>query len=138
MRTWHHLPVAGTLYLVGTPIGNLGDMTDRARSTLASVGVVAAEDTRRTGSLLKRFGIDARMVSFHEANERERSGELLAALEEGADVAVVSDARRPGLSGPGVPFGPACAGGGGRGGGGPGASPAGRGPVVSWLPPARL
>src|SRR5437588_9115084 len=101
MRTCHHLPVAGTLYLVGTPIGNLGDMTDRARSTLASVSVVAAEDTRRTGSLLKRFGIDARMVSFHEANERERTEELLAALREGADVAVVSDAGMPGLSDPG-------------------------------------
>jgi 16S rRNA (cytidine1402-2'-O)-methyltransferase len=100
--------VAGTLYLVGTPIGNLGDMTDRARSTLASVSVLAAEDTRRTGSLLKRFGIDARMVSFHEANEGERTAELLGLLRDGRDVAVVSDAGMPGLSDPGFRLVRAC------------------------------
>src|SRR5205807_7908327 len=82
----------GRLFLVGTPIGNLGDMTDRARETLAAVDVVAAEDTRRTGSLLKHFRIRARMVSLHDANERERTEELLEVLRSGRDVAVVSDA----------------------------------------------
>src|SRR5438477_579784 len=77
---------AGTRFLVGTPIGNLGDMTGRARETLAAVDVVAAEDTRRTGTLLKRFGIGARMLSLHEANERERTGELLGILRSGRDV----------------------------------------------------
>jgi len=99
---------AGTLYLVGTPIGNLGDMTDRARETLAAVDVVAAEDTRRTGALLKRFGIAARMLSLHEANERERTGELLEILRSGRDVAVVSDAGMPGLSDPGFRLVRAC------------------------------
>jgi 16S rRNA (cytidine1402-2'-O)-methyltransferase len=93
--------VAGTLYLVGTPIGNLGDLTERARKTLASVDLVAAEDTRRTGRLLDRLGIDARMVSFFEGNERERIPELLRALSDGSDVAVVSDAGMPSVSDPG-------------------------------------
>jgi 16S rRNA (cytidine1402-2'-O)-methyltransferase len=93
--------VAGTLYLVGTPIGNLGDLTERARKTLAAVDLVAAEDTRRTGRLLDGLGIDARMVSFFEGNERERIPELLRALSDGADVAVVSDAGMPSLSDPG-------------------------------------
>jgi 16S rRNA (cytidine1402-2'-O)-methyltransferase len=93
--------VAGTLYLVGTPIGNLGDLTERARKTLAAVDLVAAEDTRRTGRLLDGLGIDARMVSFFEGNERERIPELIRALTEGADVAVVSDAGMPSLSDPG-------------------------------------
>ena len=91
----------GRLFLVGTPIGNLGDMTDRARETLAAVDVIAAEDTRRTGTLLKRFGIAGRMVSLHEGNERERTAELLEVLRSGRDVAVVSDAGMPGLSDPG-------------------------------------
>jgi 16S rRNA (cytidine1402-2'-O)-methyltransferase len=93
--------VAGTLYLVGTPIGNLGDLTERARKTLAAVDLVAAEDTRRTGRLLDGLGIDARMVSFFEGNERERIPELLRTLSNGADVAVVSDAGMPSLSDPG-------------------------------------
>src|SRR2546430_5240778 len=99
---------AGTLFLVGTPIGNLGDMSDRARETLAAVDVVAAEDTRRTGSLLKRFGIKARMVSLHDANERERTGEVLGALLSGRDVALVSDAGMPGISDPGYRLVRAC------------------------------
>jgi len=92
---------AGTLYLVGTPIGNLGDMSDRAKEVLAAVDVVAAEDTRRTGRLLAHFGIQGRLVSFFEGNERERSQELLGRLRAGEDVAVVSDAGMPGLSDPG-------------------------------------
>jgi len=100
--------VAGTLYLVGTPIGNLGDLTDRARQTLAAVDLVAAEDTRRTGRLLGGLGIKARMLSFFEGNEEERIHELLRALAGGADVAVVSDAGMPGLSDPGYRLVAAC------------------------------
>jgi 16S rRNA (cytidine1402-2'-O)-methyltransferase len=91
----------GTLYLVGTPIGNMGDMTDRARETLAAVDVVAAEDTRRTARLLARFGIKARTTSLFEGNERARTDELVGLLQRGQDVAVVSDAGMPGLSDPG-------------------------------------
>ena len=93
--------MAGTLYLVGTPIGNLGDVTDRARETLSRVDLVAAEDTRRTGRLLRALGLSARQVSFFEGNEARRTRELLAALRGGRDVAVVSDAGMPGLSDPG-------------------------------------
>lgn len=92
---------AGTLYLVGTPLGNLGDMSDRARETLAAVDVVAAEDTRRTRALLSHFGIRARLVSLFEGNERAQTGRLLATLRRGRDVALVSDAGMPGLSDPG-------------------------------------
>jgi 16S rRNA (cytidine1402-2'-O)-methyltransferase len=98
----------GTLFLVGTPIGNLGDITDRARETLAAVDLVAAEDTRRTGTLLKRFGIRARMVSLHDANERQRVGEVLEVLWSGRDVALVSDAGMPGVSDPGFRLVRAC------------------------------
>lgn len=107
---WDHLIVSGTLYLVGTPIGNLGDMTDRARETLRSVDLVAAEDTRRTGRLLRSFGIEAKTVSLFEGNERARTEELLGVLREGKDVAVVSDAGMPGLSDPGFLLVRACAG----------------------------
>jgi 16S rRNA (cytidine1402-2'-O)-methyltransferase len=98
----------GTLFLVGTPIGNLEDMTDRARRVLASVGLIAAEDTRRTGRLLAGFGIEGRLVSFFEGNERSRVPELLRSLREGTDVAVVSDAGMPGLSDPGYRLVAAC------------------------------
>src|SRR5207249_4708455 len=98
----------GTLFLVGTPIGNLEDMTDRARRVLASVGLIAAEDTRRTGRLLAGFGIGGRLVSFFEGNERSRVPELLRSLREGTDVAVVSDAGMPGLSDPGYRLVAAC------------------------------
>lgn len=100
--------MGGTLFLVGTPIGNLGDLTDRARRTLAEVNLVAAEDTRRTGRLLGGLGIKARMVSFFEGNEAQRIPELLRALSGGADVAVVSDAGMPGLSDPGYRLVAAC------------------------------
>jgi 16S rRNA (cytidine1402-2'-O)-methyltransferase len=100
---------AGTLYLVGTPIGNLGDLSDRARKTLGSVDVVACEDTRRTGRLLASFGIRAaKLVSFFEGNERQRVAELVRMLSEGSDVAVVSDAGMPGLSDPGYRLVAAC------------------------------
>jgi 16S rRNA (cytidine1402-2'-O)-methyltransferase len=100
--------VSGTLYLVGTPIGNLGDMTDRARETLHGVDLVAAEDTRRTGRLLKAFGIKARTVSLFEGNERARTEEVLVELREGRDVALVSDAGMPAVSDPGFPLVRAC------------------------------
>jgi 16S rRNA (cytidine1402-2'-O)-methyltransferase len=100
--------VAGTLYLVGTPIGNLGDMSDRARDTLGAVDLVAAEDTRRTGRLLAHFGINAKSVSLFEGNERVRTVELLRDLRDGKDVALVSDAGMPGLSDPGYPLICAC------------------------------
>ncbi len=93
--------MSGILYLVGTPIGNFGDMTDRARETLGTVAVVAAEDTRRTGRLLAHFGIEARMVSLFQGNEDRRTEELLKELRSGRDVAIVSDAGMPGLSDPG-------------------------------------
>ncbi|TMK45234.1 MAG: 16S rRNA (cytidine(1402)-2'-O)-methyltransferase [Actinobacteria bacterium] len=93
--------MSGILYLVGTPIGNFGDMTDRARETLGTVAVVAAEDTRRTGRLLAHFGIEAKMVSLFQGNEDRRTQELLEELRSDHDVAVVSDAGMPGLSDPG-------------------------------------
>lgn len=90
----------GTLYLVATPIGNLEDMTDRAKRVLAEVGLIAAEDTRHTGRLLAHFGIETPMVSFHQHNERAKRDRILTALE-GGDVALVSDAGTPGISDPG-------------------------------------
>jgi 16S rRNA (cytidine1402-2'-O)-methyltransferase len=101
--------VPGTLFVVGTPIGNLADLTDRARSTLAAVDLVAAEDTRRTGRLLSGLGIEARLVSLFEGNERDRTPQLLAKLRDGADVALVSDAGMPGVSDPGFRLVRACA-----------------------------
>ena len=93
--------MSGHLYVVGTPIGNLGDLSDRARETLAVVDLVAAEDTRRTGKLLAHAGIRARMISLFEGNERQRIDELLERLSEGATVALVSDAGMPAVSDPG-------------------------------------
>jgi 16S rRNA (cytidine1402-2'-O)-methyltransferase len=100
--------VSGTLFVVGTPIGNLGDLSDRARSALASVGVVAAEDTRRTGRLLKGFRATPRLVSFFEGNETQRVPELVKLLDEGGDVALVTDAGMPSVSDPGYRLVAAC------------------------------
>lgn len=91
----------GALYLVATPIGNLGDLTDRVRQTLTDVDVIAAEDTRHSGQLLSRFGIAKPMLSLHEHNEARRVAELIARIEAGANVAVVSDAGTPLISDPG-------------------------------------
>jgi 16S rRNA (cytidine1402-2'-O)-methyltransferase len=93
--------MAGTLYLVATPIGNLEDITHRALRVLGEVDVIACEDTRRTQQLLNHYGIKTRMLSYHEHNERERAGELGAMLQTGASIAVVSDAGTPGISDPG-------------------------------------
>lgn len=89
------------LYLVSTPIGNLSDMTHRAVDVLRQADVVLAEDTRRTGVLLKHFGIEARMISAHEHNESARAALLGELLREGKKVALVSDAGTPLLSDPG-------------------------------------
>jgi 16S rRNA (cytidine1402-2'-O)-methyltransferase len=90
-----------TLYIVSTPIGNLGDLSHRAVEVLGEVDVVLAEDTRRTGMLLKHFGIAARMISAHEHNESARARLVVELLQEGKKVALVSDAGTPLLSDPG-------------------------------------
>jgi 16S rRNA (cytidine1402-2'-O)-methyltransferase len=92
----------GTLYLVATPIGNLEDISLRALRILREATVIAAEDTRHTRKMLTHHGIRARLVSLHEHNERARTPALLARLQEGQTVAVVSDAGTPGLSDPGT------------------------------------
>jgi 16S rRNA (cytidine1402-2'-O)-methyltransferase len=93
--------MAGTLYIVATPIGNLEDITQRALRILREVQVIACEDTRRTKALLNRFEIKTPVVSYHEHNERERAAELVQLLDQGNDVAVVSDAGTPLISDPG-------------------------------------
>lgn len=89
------------LYLVATPIGNLGDISQRALDTLRSVHLIASEDTRHTGQLLKRFEIDTPQMSFHAHNERQAAEKIISILRDGRDVAVVSDAGTPGISDPG-------------------------------------
>jgi len=93
--------VAGTLYLVATPIGNLEDITLRALRTLKECDVVAAEDTRRTGQLLKHFGITKPLLSYFQFNEARRSEEILERLKQGQKIALVTDAGTPGISDPG-------------------------------------
>ena len=90
-----------TLYLVATPIGNLEDITLRALRTLKECDVVAAEDTRRTGQLLKHFGISKPMLSYFQFNEAKRSEEILERLQRGDKVALVTDAGTPAISDPG-------------------------------------
>ncbi len=93
---------AGNLYVVATPIGNLEDLTPRAERVLGMVDIVAAEDTRLTGRLLKHFEIEAReLTSFHEHNEESRSPELADRIASGESVALVTDAGTPGISDPG-------------------------------------
>lgn len=90
----------GTLYVVATPIGNLGDMTPRAVETLRQVQVIAAEDTRHSARLLRHFGIDTPVVSYFQHNQKRREAELLHALADG-DVALITDAGVPAISDPG-------------------------------------
>lgn len=97
-------PMPGKLLLVASPIGNLGDVSERARAALAEADLVACEDTRRSGLLLSRFGLSKRLVSMHDHNERQRLPALLAALDEGRTVAVLSDAGTPLLADPGFPL----------------------------------
>jgi len=91
----------GTLYVVATPIGNLDDISARARDVLRKVVVVAAEDTRRAGQLLTHLGLKNRFLSLHEHNEKARVEEVLATLTSGGDVALISDAGTPLISDPG-------------------------------------
>src|SRR5512146_2870160 len=91
----------GTLYLVATPIGNLEDITLRALRTLKECDLVAAEDTRRSGQLLKHFGIAKPMLSYFQFNEARRSEEILERLRRGEKIALVTDAGSPGISDPG-------------------------------------
>jgi 16S rRNA (cytidine1402-2'-O)-methyltransferase len=93
-------PAPGVLYLVGTPIGNVEDLSPRAQRILAAVDVLAAEDTRHTAGLLDRFGARRAMVSYHDHNKDSRTPELIARLRGGASVAIVSDAGSPGISDP--------------------------------------
>jgi len=90
-----------TLYLVATPIGNLEDITLRALRTLRECDLVAAEDTRRTGQLLKHFGISKPLLSYFQFNEARRSEEILERLRRGEKIALVTDAGSPGISDPG-------------------------------------
>ena len=91
----------GTLYVVATPIGNLEDITYRAVRVLKEADLIACEDTRHTAKLLQHYGLDKPTVSYHEHNEAARAEELVAKLEQGLNVAQVSDAGMPGISDPG-------------------------------------
>ncbi|HEU4484113.1 MAG TPA: 16S rRNA (cytidine(1402)-2'-O)-methyltransferase [Povalibacter sp.] len=94
----------GTIYVVATPIGNLGDMTARAREVLGAVSRIAAEDTRHTRQLLQQLGIEAELTSLHEHNETGKSAALLERVATGESLAIVSDAGTPLISDPGFPL----------------------------------
>jgi 16S rRNA (cytidine1402-2'-O)-methyltransferase len=91
----------GRLYVVGTPIGNVDDLSPRARDVLAKADVIAAEDTRHTRGLLSRIGVESRLIAYHEHNESERVPALIEQLAQGKSVALVSDAGTPLISDPG-------------------------------------
>src|SRR6266496_2973175 len=91
----------GTLYLVATPIGNFEDITLRALRTLKECDIIAAEDTRRTGQLLRHFGISKPLLSYFQFNEARRSEEIIERLRRGEKIALVTDAGSPGISDPG-------------------------------------
>ncbi len=93
---------SGTLYVVGTPIGNLGDLSSRARSVLGAVNLIAAEDTRRTRGLLSSFELNTALIAFHEHNEQQQTPALIARLRQGESLALVSDAGMPAISDPGL------------------------------------
>ena len=93
--------MSGTLYLCATPIGNLGDITQRVLDTLAEVDLIAVEDTRNTIKLLNHFKIKKQMTSYHEFNKFEKAEELIALLQQGKNIALVTDAGTPAISDPG-------------------------------------
>ena len=93
--------MSGTLYIVATPIGNLEDITFRAVRVLREADLIACEDTRQTRKLLDHYGISKPAVSYHEHNEQARSDQLLAELQQGKNVAIVSDAGTPLIADPG-------------------------------------
>jgi 16S rRNA (cytidine1402-2'-O)-methyltransferase len=100
--------MSGRLIVCPTPIGNLADVTLRVLEALRNADLVACEDTRHTRKLLKRHGIEARLVSYHENNERRRAGEFVERIREGETIALVSDAGTPGISDPGFVLMRAC------------------------------
>lgn len=102
------LPAPGHLYVVATPIGNLADLTERARAILGAVDRVACEDTRTTGALLSRLGLHRPLVAYHDHNETEAAEKLADELAAGKSIALVSDAGTPGLSDPGFRLVRAC------------------------------
>ena len=101
METEKNRVVGGTLYLVGTPIGNMSDLSERAKKVIAEVDFVAAEDTRNSGLLLSRVGIKRPMVSYHEHNKRQSGEAIVARLAAGESCALVTDAGMPAISDPG-------------------------------------
>jgi 16S rRNA (cytidine1402-2'-O)-methyltransferase len=98
----------GTLYIVPTPIGNLGDITQRALDVLQAVDLIAAEDTRHTGLLLQHFAINARLFALHDHNEQQKAEILRSRLQEGQSIALVSDAGTPLINDPGYHLVRAC------------------------------
>ena len=90
----------GRLYLIPTPIGNLGDISARALEVLEQVDLVACDDTRTSGRLLKHFGLKKKLISYHDFNESSRAGQLLELLKQGQSVGVITDAGSPGISDP--------------------------------------
>jgi len=101
-------PLPGHLYVVATPIGNLADLTERARAILGAVDLVACEDTRTTGSMLTRYGLHRDLVAYHDHNETEVAEKLADQIAAGKSVAVVSDAGTPAISDPGFRIVRAC------------------------------
>lgn len=100
--------LSGTLFIVPTPIGNLGDISARALETLAQVDLIAAEDTRHSGILLHHFGIKTKTISLHDHNEQQRTQLLLNKLAQGESIALISDAGTPLISDPGYTLVSAC------------------------------
>jgi len=94
------MAAAGTIYLVPTPIGNMGDITSRAVEVLSTVDLIACEDTRVSGNLLKKLSVSRKLVSYHEFNERRRAEQLVESVRTGTNIAVISDGGSPGISDP--------------------------------------
>lgn len=95
------VPQTGTLYIVPTPIGNLGDMTERALNVLRHCQAIAAEDTRHSGQLMQHLGIKQELFALHEHNERQKAGQVIERLQRGDNIALISDAGTPLISDPG-------------------------------------